>query len=159
MTAHHNSAKSYRALAALRYEIRRFLNFSEQAARKAGVEPHQHQALLAVKGLPEGQSATVGVLAERLQVRHHTAVELVNRMERKGLLRRSRNPEDQREVQLTLSPRGEKVLKRLTQAHRAELRNAGPRLLAALAASAPKPPRRAVRRAGEAEDERRSRRR
>jgi len=157
VNANHNSAKDYRALAALRYEIRRFLNFSEQAARKAGVEPHQHQALLAVKGLPEGQNATIGVLAERLQVRHHSAVEMVNRMEKKGLIRRSRNQKDQREVQLTLSPRGEKILKRLTLTHRAELRATGPKLLAALSASVPVLRRTAaVRRVIEAEDQRRS---
>src|SRR5579864_8619690 len=97
----------YAALADFRYEIRRFLNFSEQAAREASIEPHQHQALLAIKGLPASQIATVGVLAERLQIQHHSAVELTDRLEAKRLIRRLRSHEDRREVLLTLTPRGE----------------------------------------------------
>jgi DNA-binding MarR family transcriptional regulator len=128
-------AVDYRALADFRYEIRRFLNFSEQQAHAAGIEPQQHQALLAIKGLPAHRVATVGVLAERLLIRHHSAVELVNRLEAKGLLRRARGMMDRREVVLTLSRRGEALLKRLTHPHHTELRSARPRLLAALAAA------------------------
>ena len=122
----------YRSLADFRYEIRRFLNFSEQAAREAGIEPHQHQALLAIKGFVPQQKANVGALAERLQVQHHSAVELVDRLEKKRLIRRSRNGADRREVILALTGRGEEVLAALTLVHRAELRSAGPVLLRAL---------------------------
>jgi DNA-binding MarR family transcriptional regulator len=122
----------YTALADFRYEIRRFLNFSETAARAAGIEPHQHQALLAIEGLPASRIATVGVLAERLQIRHHSAVELTNRLEAKGLIRRSRGQADRREVLLELTLRGEKLLRELTLSHRNELQLAGPNLVAAL---------------------------
>ena len=71
----------YRGLADFRFEIRRFLNFSERLAHAAGVEPQQHQALLAIKGLPPHRVATIGVLAERLLIQHHSAVELANRLE------------------------------------------------------------------------------
>jgi len=128
-------AIDYRALADFRFEIRRFLNFSERLVGAAGIEPQQHQALLAIKGLPAHRVATVGVLAERLLIQHHSAVELVNRLEAKGLLRRARGVADRREVMLTLSRRGETLLKRLTQPHHAELQSARPRLLAALAAA------------------------
>jgi DNA-binding MarR family transcriptional regulator len=123
---------NYRALADFRYEIRRFLSFSEQAARDSGIEPQQHQALLAIKGLPPGRRATVGVLSERLQIQHHSAVELSVRLEAKGLIRRARSRRDRREVLLSLTRRGEKLLRELTLPHRAELRSAGPTLLRAL---------------------------
>jgi DNA-binding MarR family transcriptional regulator len=123
---------SYRELADFRHEIRRFLNFSERAARAAGIEPHQHQALLAIKGLPAGTNATVGVLAERLQVQHHTAGELTDRLQRKKLLRRLRSQIDQREVFLKLTPRGEQLLRKLSRAHQAELQSAAPKLIVAL---------------------------
>jgi DNA-binding MarR family transcriptional regulator len=128
-------AIDYRALADFRYEIRRFLNFSERLVHAAGIEPQQHQALLAIKGLPAHRVATIGVLAERLLIQHHSAVELVNRLEAKRLLQRARGVLDRREVVLTLSRRGEALLRRLTQAHRAELQSARPKLLAALAAA------------------------
>jgi DNA-binding MarR family transcriptional regulator len=122
----------YAALADFRYEIRRFLNFSESAARAAGIEPHQHQALLAIKGLPARHVATIGVLAERLQIQHHSAVELTDRLEAKGLILRSRGKADRREVLLELTLRGEKLLRELTLSHRSELQLAGPKLVAAL---------------------------
>jgi DNA-binding MarR family transcriptional regulator len=126
---------AYRELAAFRYEIRRYVNFSEQAARAAGTEPQQHQALLAIKGLPQGVSATIGALAERLQIHHHSAVELADRLEANRLIRRLRGRTDHREVLLQLTSRGESLLRRLSQVHRAELRLAGPKLLEALAAA------------------------
>ncbi|MGH9713502.1 MAG: MarR family transcriptional regulator [Candidatus Acidiferrales bacterium] len=122
-------------LAELRYQIRRFLNFSEQAARAAGIEPQQHQALLAIKGLRGGEKPTVGFLSERLQILHHTAGELVNRLEAKGLIRRSRSRIDRREVLLRLTRGGEKLLQALAQSHQAELNSAGPSLLRALKAT------------------------
>lgn len=122
----------YRALADFRYEIRRFLNFSEQAARAAGIESQQHQALLAIKGLPRESKATVSTLAERLRIRHHSAVELTNRLARKGWMRRSRGRSDRREVLLRLTRSGENLLAQLSMSHREELRTAGPKLIASL---------------------------
>lgn len=122
----------YQALAQFRYEIRRFINFSEQAARGAGIEPQQHQALLAIEGLPATQRATVGVLAERLQIQHHSAVGLVNRLEAEGLLMRTSSRADRREVLLRVTSRGTRLLNELSLSHRAELRSAGRALLRAL---------------------------
>lgn len=126
------SVPDYRALADFRYQLRRFLRFSDQAARAAGLEPQQHQLLLAVKGMPDGVEATVGTLAERLQVRHHSAVELVDRMAGRGLVRRLRGADDRRRVLVSLTARGETLLARLSAAHCAEMRSIGPRLLGAL---------------------------
>ncbi len=125
----------YGALADFRYEIRRFLNFSERAARAAGVEPQQHQALLAIKGLARGSKATVGWLAGRLGIRHHSAVELSDRLEARGLVRRLRGEADRREVVLQVTRGGERLLRELSVPHRRELRTAGPRLVEALRAA------------------------
>src|ERR1700680_4169165 len=130
---HSSHPLNYEALADFRHEIRLFLNFSEQAARAAGLEPQQHQALLALKGLPRAMRATIRALAERLQIEPHSAVELVNRLERRGLMRRRRGTADRREVLVRLTARGERLLRRLSEPHHAELQSAGPRLLGALA--------------------------
>ena len=122
----------YRALAEFRCQLRRFLRFSEQAARAAGLASQQHQLLLALKGMPEGMPATIGALAERLQVRHHTTVGLVDRMEARGLVRRSHAGTDRRQVFVRLTSRGEGMLPRLSLSHRAELRSMVPSLLRAL---------------------------
>jgi DNA-binding MarR family transcriptional regulator len=122
----------YESLAELRYQIRCFLHFSEQASRIAGLEPRQHQLMLALKGLPAEIRPRIGELAERLQIRHHSAVELVNRLSAGGYVRRHRGGEDAREVLLSLTSKGEKVLKELSLHHRAELRMRGPALIAAL---------------------------
>ena len=129
---HKNRDADYRALADFRYQIRRYLNFGEQAARAAGTEPQQYQALLAIKGTPPGQEPTIGYLAEQLQIQHHSAVELTDRLEAHRLIRRWRSRADRREVLLRLTPHGESLLRRLSLAHRAELRMAGPKLLEAL---------------------------
>lgn len=122
----------YRSLSNFRYEIRKFLNFSEQAARAVGVEPQQHQALLAVKGLPPHKVATVGILSERLQIRHHSTVELIDRLEAKRLIRRSRAASDRRAVVINLTVRGAKLLRDLTRQHHMELEKASRKLLHAL---------------------------
>src|SRR5271163_790270 len=92
----------YQSLSELRYQIRRFLHFSEQAARDAGLEPRQHQLMLTLKGLPANTRPKIGELAERLQIQHHSAVELVNRLAGGGYVRRHRGDEDRREVLLAL---------------------------------------------------------
>ena len=125
-------AIDYQALADFRYEIRRFLNFSEQAARNAKIEPHQHQALLAIRGQAEGIRVTVGLLAERLQIEHHSAVELIDRLEKRGLIQRSRGEKDRRQVTLRLTLRAEHLLRRLSISHREELCLTAPRLIEAL---------------------------
>ena len=128
------TAVEYQALAEFRYELRRFLHFSERAARSAGLEPQQHQMLLALKGMPEGGQATIGILAERLQIEHHSAVELVDRMEARGLVRRVRAEDDRRFVLVQLTARGENLLPFLSLFHRAELRSVAPSLSQALKA-------------------------
>jgi DNA-binding MarR family transcriptional regulator len=124
--------KEYQALAEFRFQIRRFTHFSEQAARAAGLEPQQHQLLLALKGFPHAESATIGDLAERLQLQHHSAVELVGRSVSQGLVERSRGTTDRRQVFVALTPHGETLLRDLTLHHRRELRSAGPALVRAL---------------------------
>jgi DNA-binding MarR family transcriptional regulator len=126
------SNANYRSLAAFRYEIRRFLAFSEQAARDAGIDPQQHQLLLAVRGLPEGSRPTIGTIAERLCVRHHTAVALVDKLEASGLIERDRSVRDRREVLLRVTGDGEALLRGLSSAHREQLQTAGPQMIRAL---------------------------
>jgi DNA-binding MarR family transcriptional regulator len=126
------SLEEYRALADFRFQIRRFTHFSEQAARAAGLEPQQHQLLLALKGFPEGKCATIGDLAVRLQLQHHSAVELVGRSVHEGLVERNRGEADRRQVFVSLTPHGETLLRELSLHHRQELRSAGPALVRAL---------------------------
>jgi DNA-binding MarR family transcriptional regulator len=94
----HLSLAGYRALGEFRYQIRRFLQFSAEAARAHGIEQQQHQLLLAIAGLPEGRRPTIGELAERLQIQHHSAVELVNRLAERDAVRREHAGDDRREV-------------------------------------------------------------
>ena len=113
-------------MAELRYQIRRFLRFSENAARQAGIEPQQHQLLLAVRGLPEGIRPTVGVLAERMQLQHHSTVELIDRLVDRGFLCRLRATDDRRQVLVKLTHDGEEFLEKLSLHHLQELQSVGP---------------------------------
>ena len=126
------SDPEYQALAEFRYRIRRFLHVSERLARSADLEPQQHQLLLAIKGLPEGHSATIGELAERLQLQHHSAAELVDRAEERGLVRRERGDVDRRQVFVQLTREGAERLRQMSLHHRDELRLEGPDLVRAL---------------------------
>lgn len=122
----------YQALAEFRYQIREFLHFSEEAVQRAGMEKQQYQFMLAIKGMPEGVRPRIRELANRMQIQHHSAVELVNRMEAKGYVQRERGQDDRREVLVSLTPKGEQVLAELAGHHHEELRAAGPRLISAL---------------------------
>jgi DNA-binding MarR family transcriptional regulator len=122
----------YQALAEFRYQIRRYLHFSEQMARDARLEPQQHQMLLAIKGLPPGRTATIGELAERLQLQHHSTVELIDRLVERGFVERRRDDPDQRRVHVYLTPDGEEFLRKLSAIALAELRSTGPALVRAL---------------------------
>ena len=122
----------YRALAAFRYEIRKFLAFSERAARAQGVEPQQHQLLLAVQGFPGGARPTIGDIAERLCVEHHTTVGLVDKLEERGFVRRERGTEDRREVFLELTVSGIALLRKLSAQHRDQLLRVAPHMVNAL---------------------------
>jgi DNA-binding MarR family transcriptional regulator len=124
----------YEALAEFRYQIRRFLHFSEEAARLSEIEPQHHQLLLAARGFrgnPD-EGPTVGYLAERLQIRHHSAVELIDRMVAHGLVERVQNERDRRQVIVSLTRYGDRILKKLSADHVRELRETGPALVSAL---------------------------
>ncbi len=119
----------YQTLAAFRYSVRKFLHFSEETARSVGLTPQQHQALLAVKGFPESSGRiTISQLAERMQIRHHSAVGLVDRLAAQGLMRREPSESDRRSVYVTLSPKGLDVLEKLSAIHKQELRRMLPEL-------------------------------
>ena len=118
----------YGALARFRFQLRRFLSFSERAAVDAGLTPQQHQAMLAIKGFSGAESISVGDLAEFLLIRHHTAVELVGRMAKLGLLKRLADADDSRRILVQLSRKGEQKLRVLSQIHSEELRAASPSL-------------------------------
>lgn len=122
----------YRALAALRYRIRVFLNEGDAAVRRVGLEPRQYLLLLAVRGLPEGLEATVQTLAERLMLKHNSTVELINRLEQRGYVRRSRSGDDRRYVLVSLLPRGTKLVEQVVRQRITELRAGGAALVDAL---------------------------
>ncbi len=120
--------EDYELLAEFRYTLRRFLRFSEQAAAEHDLTPQQYQALLAIEGFPGRNHVTVGELAERLQVEHHSTVGLVDRLENAGLVRRTPSPEDGRKVSVSLLPRGLRLLEKVYRLHRNELKSVGPHL-------------------------------
>jgi DNA-binding MarR family transcriptional regulator len=123
---------NYKAMAEFRYQIRCFLRFSEKAAREAGIEPQQHQLLMAAKGLPEHLKPTIGVLAERMQLQHHSTVELIDRLVDRGFLFRLRAGDDRRQVLVKLTSEGELFLENLAVHHLDELQSVGPTLVKVL---------------------------
>jgi len=118
----------YETLAAFRYALRRFIRFSEGAAQAAGITAQQYQALLAIKGFPARDKITVGELAERLQLRHHSAVGLIDRLVAEKLVVREPSAEDRRQVLVQLTSRGEAVLEKLASVHREQLKRIGPEI-------------------------------
>src|SRR5690349_964354 len=125
MTKHVSDAPAFNddfeSIATFRYAIRRFLRFSEQAARAEGLTPQQHQLLLAIKGFPGRDSATVSELADRLQMRQHSMVGLIDRTVAQGYVKRQQGQVDRRQVFVSLTPAGEAKLRKLSVQHRHEL--------------------------------------
>jgi DNA-binding MarR family transcriptional regulator len=124
--------QDFQALAEVRYNIRRFMRASEEILGPAGLKTQQYQLLLHIKALTNDKSATIGEMADRLQIQHHSTVELVDRMAARGLIKRRRGSEDRRQVMLELTPKGEKVIREMAYLHRNELRQTGPALVTAL---------------------------
>ena len=122
----------YRALAELRFRIRKFVREGDAVATAAGLEPQQYLLLLAIRGLPEGEEATIRTLADRLALKHHSAVDLVDRLEVHGYLHRSRSRDDRRRVLVTLLPRGDKLLEQVARDRIGELRASGHALVNAI---------------------------
>jgi DNA-binding MarR family transcriptional regulator len=121
----------YAALSEFRYRLRLFLSFSEAQARASGLNPQQHQLLLAIKAF-EPQPPSVGMLAERLMLRHHSTVELIDRLQRRGLVARTRSSVDRRSISVGITAKGAHLLRRLSVTHRDELQRTGPDLAKAL---------------------------
>jgi DNA-binding MarR family transcriptional regulator len=122
----------YQALAEMRCRIRKFVREGDGVASAAGLEPQQYLLLLMIRGIPEGQEATVSNLAERLALKHHSVVELIDRLETHGYVRRNRSREDRRSVLVSLLPRGEKMLEEVAQHRISELRATGAALVNAI---------------------------
>jgi len=137
------TTRDYARLAEFRHALRRFLRFSEQAAAEAGLTMQHYQAMLVVRACPDGRRVSINELAQQLLIKHNSAVELVDRLEKGDLVARESSSADRRKVQLHMTPHGRQVLARLAAMHRAELRRVGPllgRFFAELA-RAPAPPR------------------
>ncbi len=126
------TAANYRRLAAFRHALRGFLAFSAAEAEAVGLAPQQHQALLAIRGWAEDRPPTIKALAGQLIIRHNSAVELVRRLEDAGLVRGQESQEDRRQIELSLTKKGEAALAALSASHLAELRQRGPHLVAIL---------------------------
>jgi len=124
--------KAYQELAEFRYRIVSYLKKADQGARAAGLEPQQYLLLLALRGLPAGSEPSIRVVAERLQVRHHSAVGLIDRLERRGLVRRERAKSDRRQVLVRLT--GNAVLGKVAKERISDLRTMAPALVRALSA-------------------------
>ncbi len=122
------SKADYETLASFRYAVRQFLHFSEEVAESVGLTPQQHQALLAIRGFPGRDRVTIGELAERLQIRHHSAVGLVDRLVTQQLVTREAAENDRRQVYVALTSRGLGILEQLSAVHRAELHRIGPQI-------------------------------
>lgn len=125
----HMTLQQYQALADFRYELRRFLRYSEQVTRRNGLTPLQYQLLLQIKGYPDSSRATIGALAERLQAKHHGVVALATRCEKLGLITRQTSKDDRRVVYLSLSAKGDRALEHLARWHRDEHRSLRGRLV------------------------------
>jgi DNA-binding MarR family transcriptional regulator len=130
----------YRALAELRYRIRHFLHEGDAVAQAAGLEPQQYLLLLTIRGLPQGEEATIRALAERMALRHHSVVELIDRLETHGYVRRTRGRDDRRRVLVSLLPRGERLLEQVARHRIGELRSNGHELVRAIDQLLEKPP-------------------
>ena len=126
------TTEEYRALAELRYRIRHFLHEGDAVAQAAGLEPQQYLLLLTIRGLPAGEEATIRNLAERLALKHHSAVELIDRLETHGYVRRTRGRDDRRRVLVSLLPRGERLLEQVARHRIGELRSNGLALVRAI---------------------------
>jgi DNA-binding MarR family transcriptional regulator len=122
----------YRALAEFRYQLQRYFALSDQAAQSAGLHPGQYRFLLLLKGLPEGMEPTISNMAERLGLRHHSTVELVDRMEERGLIQRERSERHRSFVFVRITPKGDGILRRLVASRKRELKKAGPILVKVL---------------------------
>lgn len=126
-----SDSPNYQALAELRFQLRKFLSISSDAATEAGIDPTQHQLLLVIKGM-EPQLVNIGEIAERLMIRHNSAVELISRCERNGWVERIRAEADRRQVNVHLTEKGEAILADLSALHMRELKSAGPQLIRTL---------------------------
>jgi len=134
------TSDEYRALAELRYRIRHFVREGDVVAQAAGLEPQQYLLLLAIRGLPAGEEATIRTLADRLALKHHSAVELIDRLETRGYVRRTRGRDDRRRVLVSLLPRGERILEQVARNRIGELRSTGQALVRAIDQLLGKPP-------------------